>query len=157
MPFIGLIFANQPVELVPILVGALSPAKEKEYGQMLAKYLNDEETLFVVSSDFCHWGDDFDYKLVVPGFQSISKSIQALDFAAMDIIAAHDSKELDEYLEDTDNTICGRHAIAVYLHALESLKSKHHTRFLSYAQSGEIESDSDSSVSYAAAVTTLIN
>ena len=42
--------------IVPILVGALKPDKEAEYGQLLHKYLLDEQNLFVISSDFCHWG-----------------------------------------------------------------------------------------------------
>ena len=43
-------------KVVPILVGALKPEKESEYGQILTKYLLDQDNLFIVSSDFCHWG-----------------------------------------------------------------------------------------------------
>ena len=42
--------------VVPILVGALSPESEADYGALLAAYLADPSTLFSVSSDFCHWG-----------------------------------------------------------------------------------------------------
>lgn len=42
--------------IVPILVGALSKNKEHEYGKLLSKYLADPSNLFVISSDFCHWG-----------------------------------------------------------------------------------------------------
>lgn len=42
--------------IVPILVGALSENKEHEYGKLLSKYLADPSNLFVISSDFCHWG-----------------------------------------------------------------------------------------------------
>ena len=31
------------------------------YGQLLAKYADDPRTLFIVSSDFCHWGTRFHY------------------------------------------------------------------------------------------------
>lgn len=41
--------------LVPIMVGALTPAAELQYGALLAKYLDDPANLFVISSDFCHW------------------------------------------------------------------------------------------------------
>lgn len=41
--------------LVPIMVGATSTDKEKEYGRFLAPYLANTENLFIVSSDFCHW------------------------------------------------------------------------------------------------------
>ncbi len=42
--------------IVPILVGALKVKGEVDYGKLLSKYLLDPENLFVVSSDFCHWG-----------------------------------------------------------------------------------------------------
>ena len=35
--------------------------REAEYGQLLGKYLDDPGNLFVVSSDFCHWGSRFGY------------------------------------------------------------------------------------------------
>jgi len=41
--------------LVPIMVGATSTDKEKEYGRFFAPYLANAENLFIVSSDFCHW------------------------------------------------------------------------------------------------------
>jgi len=43
------------VKVVPIMVGAINPGKEKVYGKVLAKYLKDPENVFVISSDFCHW------------------------------------------------------------------------------------------------------
>jgi len=61
LPFLSKVFQGHNVNLVPILVGNLTKAKEQEYGQILAPYLDDNETLFVISSDFCHWGQDFDY------------------------------------------------------------------------------------------------
>ncbi len=47
---------SQVFKIVPILVGALDVEREALYGQLLSKYLLSEENLFVVSSDFCHWG-----------------------------------------------------------------------------------------------------
>ena len=44
-------------KIVPILVGALRPDKEAEYGRLFSKYLLDPENLFIISSDFCHWGE----------------------------------------------------------------------------------------------------
>lgn len=43
------------VQIVPILVGAISANTEAHFGQLLASYLADPSTFFVVSSDFCHW------------------------------------------------------------------------------------------------------
>ena len=42
--------------VVPVLVGSLNRDRELMYGDLFAKYLNDPSNLFVISSDFCHWG-----------------------------------------------------------------------------------------------------
>jgi AmmeMemoRadiSam system protein B len=48
--------------IVPILVGNASEQEEKSFGQLLAQYLKDTETAWIVSSDFCHWGSRFSYR-----------------------------------------------------------------------------------------------
>ena len=40
---------------MPILVGAINYDQEVSYGRLLAPYLDRDDTIFVVSSDFCHW------------------------------------------------------------------------------------------------------
>ena len=51
--------------IVPILVGALTEEKEIFYGKLLSKYLADPDNLFVISSDFCHWGEKLNSECVV--------------------------------------------------------------------------------------------
>ncbi len=48
--------------IVPVLVGNASEQEEKSFGQLLARYLRDPETAWIVSSDFCHWGSRFSYR-----------------------------------------------------------------------------------------------
>jgi len=38
------------------MVGSINPKQEEYYGELLAKYFDDENTIFCISSDFCHWG-----------------------------------------------------------------------------------------------------
>ena len=38
------------------MVGSLSTERELMYGHIFSKYLADPANLFVISSDFCHWG-----------------------------------------------------------------------------------------------------
>ena len=45
--------------VIPVLVGSTSHEKERMYGELFAPYLKDPENLFVISSDFCHWGKRF--------------------------------------------------------------------------------------------------
>ena len=46
---------RKEIKIVPILVGAIGTEKEKLFGKALAPFLEREDTLCIVSSDFCHW------------------------------------------------------------------------------------------------------
>lgn len=82
LPYIMQVMGDQPFTLVPILVGALSEKSEAWYGELLAPYLAQPENLFVVSSDFCHWGKRFRFTYVDPSHKEIFQSIEALDRCA---------------------------------------------------------------------------
>jgi MEMO1 family protein len=60
-PYIKKIFGDKEIKLVPIVVGSISHEKEKYFGSILAPYFKEERNLFIISSDFCHWGRSFDY------------------------------------------------------------------------------------------------
>lgn len=64
---------------MPILVGSISPEVEAIYGEILAPYLADSQNLFVISSDFCHWGKRFSYTYYDECCGPIHKSIEKLD------------------------------------------------------------------------------
>lgn len=34
---------------------------DKIYGEILKKYFLEDENLFVFSTDFCHWGEFYDF------------------------------------------------------------------------------------------------
>lgn len=55
LPFIKKALGLHEFKLVPIMVGEIEGDEEK-YGKLLAPYFDNENTLFVISSDFCHWG-----------------------------------------------------------------------------------------------------
>lgn len=38
------------------MIGNTDVKYEEYFGKFLAKYFDDPNTLFVISSDFCHWG-----------------------------------------------------------------------------------------------------
>ena len=154
LPYIHHVMGGRPYTLVPIMVGALSEAAEARYGKLLAKYLLDPATLFVVSSDFCHWGERFQFTYHEPKHGEIADSIEALDRAGMAHIEAQDTAGFAAYQRQFRNTICGRHPIAVLLHALAEARGTqaHVCKFVRYAQSSRARSAGDSSVSYASAV-----
>ncbi|WWC65628.1 AmmeMemoRadiSam system protein B [Kwoniella dejecticola CBS 10117] len=60
LPYIRHVFEGRTdLALVPILVGHPSPAKLSQLSEVLSRYWQDDETFFVISSDFCHWGTRF--------------------------------------------------------------------------------------------------
>ncbi|CAK9146447.1 unnamed protein product [Ilex paraguariensis] len=151
LPYLAKVFEGYPVKVVPILVGALNAENEAIYGQLLAKYVDDPNNFFSVSSDFCHWGSRFNYMHYDKKHGAIHKSIEALDKMGMDIIETGDPDAFKQYLLDTDNTICGRHPISVFLHMLRICPMKIKVNFLRYEQSSQCKNMRDSSVSYASA------
>ncbi|KAL6741510.1 hypothetical protein Aduo_014758 [Ancylostoma duodenale] len=62
MPFIAKIMESNPnLTIIPILVGSLTLPKQQAYGKIFANYLENSRNLFVISSDFCHWGNRFHF------------------------------------------------------------------------------------------------
>ncbi|XVE97388.1 hypothetical protein REPUB_Repub03eG0015000 [Reevesia pubescens] len=59
LPYLAKVFEGHPVKVVPILVGAVSAENESMYGKLLAKYIENPQNFFSVSSDFCHWGSRY--------------------------------------------------------------------------------------------------
>lgn len=151
------------VSVVPILVGRLTGKLPlAAVVDALLPLLADPATLVVISSDFCHWGERFDFTNYDAGAVAakgragiIADGIEAMDRRGMALIEARDGAGFARYLAETGNTICGRNPIEVLLHALATMDpsgSRLVPRFLAYGQSSRVRAASDSSVSYAAAV-----
>lgn len=119
--------------MVPIVVGSISHAKAKKFGKILTPYFKDEKTLFIISSDFCHWGNSFDYCPVGEDKEPVSDFIKRLDHEGMEAIEEQDGEKFDKYLKDTENTICGRHPISVLLAILKESELETTTQFVQYA------------------------
>ncbi|XP_061287984.1 protein MEMO1 isoform X4 [Bos indicus] len=144
--------------IIPVLVGALSESKEQEFGKLFSKYLAEPSNLFVVSSDFCHWGQRFRYSYYDESQGEIYRSIEHLDKMGMSIIEQLDPVSFSNYLKKYHNTICGRHPIGVLLNAITELQKNGMNMsfsFLNYAQSSQCRNWQDSSVSYAAGALTV--
>ena len=168
--------ANDFPPLIPIMVGNTSPAKEREYGAIFAPYLEDETSVFIASSDFCHWGLRFSYTYYLRSPETapedgvqlsardkfegppIYEAIDRVDRLGMQIIESGDYDAYIDYLETTGNTICGRHPIGIVMCALEILKTSRKLnsrssdfKFVRYERSSQCRKMTDSSVSYASA------
>lgn len=156
------------------MIGSTSASTERTFGRHLAPYLADASNLFVISSDFCHWGSRFRYTYYQPPAGSaknlrsssevqkdypIHESIKAVDFESMDAVESRQHSVFVEQLERTGNTVCGRHPIGVFMAAVEAAEGlgegAGRFKFVRYERSSEVVSVRDSSVSYCSAFAVL--
>lgn len=163
LPFIVKAMSKRtlPFTIVPMMVGSIKTEKEVVYGKLLSKYLKSPENAFVISSDFCHWGQRFEYQYYEKAWGKIYQSIEHLDKLSMKAIKDLKIESFKSYLKIYGNTICGRHPIGVMIAAAEQLNEEHEKdstgnsqymiKFLNYLQSSKCHRMHDSSVSYAAA------
>jgi len=160
LPFISWAMGNNPFKIIPIVFGSFTQKLEEKYIKLFKPYLEQPDTFFVISSDFCHWGSAFDYTYLPPIDSSLSGSkklviadrIEMLDREAMKIIESGDPDEFKEYLERTDNTICGRTGIKLLMSLFSESNISPLIKFLNYGQSNRVVSKNDRSVSYATAI-----
>ncbi|KAH6681037.1 MEMO1 family [Plectosphaerella plurivora] len=171
--------------VVPIMVGDGDKDEERRSGAWLAKYLADPENAFIVSSDFCHWGDHFSYRPYNadatpggaltqvssrrppgPGGRPIHETIKMLDDMAIDAIKTGEHGAFFDNLAVTKNTVCGRHPIGVTMAGLEKLRSEAleegtgsgeegKFKFVRYERSNLVDDPDDYSVSYVSAYAAL--
>ncbi|OMJ86007.1 hypothetical protein SteCoe_12575 [Stentor coeruleus] len=155
LPYLRKIFGNKQFQLVPIMVGDINVQTAKEYGRILAGYFRNPENLFVISSDFCHWGDNFDFKPYDRSKGQIFEFIEFLDRSGMGFIEKNDLEGFAKYLDSTGNTICGCNPIMIAMSTIAESGLEVETTFVRYAQSNPVRNQREFSVSYAASVTYL--
>jgi len=166
------------IPILPIMCGNISNSKEYEYGSLLTEIIARKDVFSVVSTDFCHWGRQFSYQPIpstcttctTSSTLEIFKFIQNLDRQGMQHIEMKEPGEFAKYLKETKNTICGRHAIQTWLNAVvqsESIGKKGGNdngsgdpkplkiEFNKYAQSSNVRSMGESSVSYASGIASV--
>ncbi len=126
---------------VPIVAGQLSLDTIEAVAAIL-KGMMDDDTLLVASSDFTHYGRQFNY---VPFEEDVQAELKKLDMGAYAHIKARDARGFIKYQAETGATICGRVPIAIVLSMLsESVQ----VDAVDYTTSGEITGDFQHSVSY---------
>ncbi|KAF2664947.1 UPF0103-domain-containing protein [Microthyrium microscopicum] len=166
--------SSQMPPIVPILIGSTSAAAEKKFGAILAPYLEDPANVFVISSDFCHWGTRFRYTYYKPAsgpaknlrssdappVPHIHESIAAVDRMCWEAVETGQHNAFLSVLEETGNTVCGRHPIGVMMAAVEEWRKNGEGRdgtfrFVRYERSSLVQNLQESSVSYCSAYAIL--
>ncbi|CDJ56831.1 hypothetical protein, conserved [Eimeria maxima] len=102
LPFLRHTF-KEGVKIVPMIVGDLKGRKDNQkFVDMLLDYFLQDENLFIISSDFCHWGSRYSYYYLedsrpeVPIHEAIEMDRKAVSF-----ITEHQSQGFYDYLETT--------------------------------------------------------
>lgn len=131
-------------KLIPVVCGQLTAESATLIGRQLLPLL-DHETLLVISSDFTHYGRNFDY---VPFEEDIQQNIESLDMGAFRLIEQKQLNEFLAYIRNTGATICGRSPIAVLL---SILADDAQVKQLNYDTSGNLTGDWSQCVSYLSA------
>ena len=130
-------------QLVLIVAGQCSYESVAKAAEILAS-LVDADTLVVASSDFTHYGAQYQY---VPFTKDIPENLKKLDMGACEFIQKLDAKGLLDYRDRTGATICGCVPVAVLLAMLDKDVKPEVVR---YTTSGALTGDYSTSVSYLA-------
>ncbi|HOK08716.1 MAG TPA: AmmeMemoRadiSam system protein B [Candidatus Hydrogenedens sp.] len=134
-------YLKKDFKLIPLICGRLDIETTEKVAQILQNYI-DEKTLVIASSDFTHYGPNYNY---VPFSENIPENLKKLDMGAYQYIEKRDVKGFYEYIKQTGITICGPYGIGVLMYLLpENTQAK----LVEYKQSGEIVNDYQNSVSY---------
>jgi len=144
LPFIQEMLPDVPV--FPLICGHLDAnIAEKTAKCLLPLWKSD--TLWVISSDFTHFGDSFGY---VPFYNDVEHKLKDLDMGAVEKILALDFKGFSGYLEDTGATICGAGPIKILLKIIElaNCADSIHAELIECTNSGEVSGDFSHCVGY---------
>ncbi len=135
--------ALKTFKLVPLLVGRMSEPDYVTAAEAILP-LVDDKTLLVASSDFTHYGHQFNY---VPFADDIKSNLGKLAERAAAPIEKCDYDGFDAHLDETRDTICGRHAIKLLLRIL-SMRGGADGGCTWFDTSGKMTGDYSNSVTY---------
>ncbi len=144
LPFVQRVLPE--VSVLPMLVGDLAAADYAQLAEVL-RPLAEAGTVFIVSSDFVHYGQRFDY-LPFPSrtAEQVRAGLRQLDMGAIERVCAGDAAGFERYVAATGATICGRVPIRLFL----TLAGEHTPgTLLMYYTSLDVTGDYEHCVSYA--------
>ena len=125
----------QDFEIVPLVVGYLALNDYDSVVASLEKII-DDSTLIVISSDFIHYGSDFNF---APFAKNIFYKIRQVDGMAIRAISEKSFDGFADMIQKTNATICGQNPIKIVLKLLQkNVLGDLQTRICSYYTSPQI-------------------
>jgi AmmeMemoRadiSam system protein B/AmmeMemoRadiSam system protein A len=134
LPFLQVVL--QEFQIVPILIGKLSPKAVEEIGQKLAAILKKPGSLLVISSDLSH-------------YHSYDEAA-AMDKKTLETIQARDCEKLKGMLNYGEAELCGAMPVILLLETIKQINQPANIRLLKYANSGDTAGTKERVVGYAA-------
>ena len=117
-PLLKWVFRDRPLKIIPILVGSLSEEREAKIVPIIRDLVTRERTLFVISTDFTHWGEIFKFTGFANMRKPLSAQVPLFDEKAMNIISGFNYDHFRFHIEEVSGSICGCYAICLMLHVL---------------------------------------
>lgn len=122
-------------KIVPLVLGHLTDEEIIATARALDTII-DDQTLIVVSSDFTHYGDTYDFQ---PFTKNIQLNVRRLDSLAIQSLSVPSLDAFQEILRSTKATICGKEPLQVLLALFETHKYSHvHAETTCYYTSAQI-------------------
>lgn len=144
LPLLQYLFDD--IKIVPVLAGQLDLRTASALGEIFAE-LNTPDTLWVVSGDFTHYGQSFNYTPF--GLPVEREKLNALDREGAEFIANGDIPGLAQYLNRTHATICGINPAVLFLKTMEAAGVSITGRVTEVTDSGVVSGDFNHVVGYA--------
>ena len=133
--------------IVPLVMGSFGADQMAMCARAIGR-LMDDRTLLAVSSDFTHYGSDFDYAPYGEGGEDVRRKVAALDSEAFSLVSKCDADGFAAFIARTRATICGHVPIELMMRAAG--KGAAFSR-IAYATSADGDRDFSRFVCYTAA------
>ncbi|TNJ29656.1 Cell motility MEMO family protein [Giardia muris] len=151
VPYLAYVFRDQlerrSIKFTAIYAGYGVSSQEVD---LLQNYIENKKVLFVVSSDFCHYGPRFGFSPSISG-KTADEVVTEMDKDCINgVILGYDAFE--SAMEKTKNTVCGRYTIGTFLRLAESSGWELTKKLLYYTKSDNPRTSRDHSVSYTAII-----
>ncbi|MBD3203110.1 AmmeMemoRadiSam system protein B, partial [Candidatus Woesearchaeota archaeon] len=146
LPFLQ--FANKDL-IKEIRIVAVSVGRDVDFNKLgsdLTSLLNKKDVIYIVSTDFTHYGPNYGY---VPFTSDIPERLNKLDKEAIDLIKNLEIEKFREFLNKTHITICGYYPTLLLMKILSESEIKTKGSLLMHYTSADIVGDYKNSVSYA--------
>ncbi|MCI5056783.1 MAG: AmmeMemoRadiSam system protein B [Flavobacteriales bacterium] len=115
LPFLQ--YAIENFKITPVIVGNINETNRNKIASILNKVI-DDQTLVIISSDFTHYGEKFNYEPFIENKVGLIKTIDDKVFKG---IFNQDYNRFEQVISETKATVCGRNPLRLFL----SIQSDH--------------------------------